>query len=98
MLKLNPENTIVDIPDLNQFRIGDAVVADACGDYDRFEGVIIGIELRRLHGSNYLKPSITLLHDGCITDEFQPGHLRKVTPPAPAPTEAPLPPSKVREE
>jgi hypothetical protein len=80
MLKLQPENTIVDIHDLNRFRIGDHVVVDATGDFDRFEGVIIGIELRRLHGSNYLRPSITLLHDGCITDEFKPMDCRKVDP------------------
>lgn len=83
MLKLTMENKIMDLPDLNQFRLGDEVIADACGDYDRFEGIIIGIELRRLHGSNYLTPSITLLHDGSITDEFKPGDLRKVPPSTP---------------
>lgn len=83
MLKLQPENTIVDIPDLNQFRIGDRVIVDASAENDRFEGVIIGIELRRVHGSNYFAPSITLLHDGYITDEFKPIDCRKVEPPAP---------------
>ncbi|MDR6818447.1 hypothetical protein J2X76_003624 [Neorhizobium sp. 2083] len=83
-LKLQPENTIVDIPDLNRFQIGDHVVVDATGDFDRFEGVIIGMELRRMYGSSYLKPSITILHDGCITDEFKPSDCRKVDPPSPA--------------
>ncbi len=84
---LSMENKIVDIPDLNRFRIGDHVIADACFDHDRFEGVIIGIELVRVHGfrSLTLTPSITLLHDGDqITDEFQPAHLRKVEGPPPA--------------
>ncbi len=83
-LKLQPENTIVDIPDLNRFQIGDHVIVDANADYDRFEGVIIGIELRRMHGSDYLVPSITILHDGCVTDEFKPNDCRKVEVPAPA--------------
>lgn len=82
-LKLTSENTIVHIPDLNNFRIGDRVVADACADYDRFEGVVIGIELRRGCLSERLEPCITLLHDGYVTDEFKPMHLRKVESPAP---------------
>ena len=83
MLKLTQENQIMDLPDLNRFQIGDEVVVDASADNDRFEGVIIGIELRRVHGSNHLVPSITLLHDGYITDEFKPIDCRKVSPPAP---------------
>lgn len=79
MLKLTQENRIIDLPDLNSFQIGDEVVVEACADYDRFEGVIIGIELRRMHGSTYLAPSITILHDGCITDEFKPMDCRKVS-------------------
>lgn len=86
MLKLSQENKIIDLPDLNRFRIGDEVIVDANADYDRFEGVIIGIELRRLHGSSYLVPSITILHDGCITDEFKPIDCREVDPQPPAPT------------
>lgn len=57
MLKLSHENKIIDLPDLNGFQIGDEVIVDANADYDRFEGVIIGIELRRLHGSSYLVPA-----------------------------------------
>jgi hypothetical protein len=82
-LKLDYENTIVHIPDLNGFRIGDRVVADGCADHDRFEGVVIGIELRRIYSSDRLDSCITLLHDGYITDEFKPNDLRKVEPPAP---------------
>jgi hypothetical protein len=78
MLKLQSENIIIDIPDLNQFRIGDRVVADECADCDRHEGIVIGIELQRVYGSNYLRPSITLLHDGYMTDGFKPMHLRKI--------------------
>lgn len=94
MLKLQPENTIVDIPDLNQFRIGDTVVATADGDTDQYEGIVIGIELQHLHGSNKLNPSITLLHDGCITDGFLPVNVRKVasrcdTHPSPEPNVPP---------
>lgn len=88
MLKLSQENRIIDLPDLNSFKIGDEVIVDASADNDRFEGVIIGIELRHLHGSNYLVPSITLLHDGYITDEFKPIDCRKVNPP-PAPRALP---------
>jgi len=77
-LKLSPENEIIDAPDLNRFRIGDHVIADACEDCDRHEGVIVGIELQRLHGSETLVPSITLLHDGYLTDGFKPVHLRRV--------------------
>lgn len=80
MAELTPENRIVDIPDLNGFQIGEHVVVDASADNDRFEGVIIGIELRRLYGSNRLVPSITLLHDSYITDEFKPSDCRKVSP------------------
>ncbi|GGA99860.1 hypothetical protein GCM10011491_30160 [Brucella endophytica] len=75
-MKLTLENKIIDIPDLNRFRIGDEVVCEATDEYDRFEGVIIGIELRRVYASDTLFPSITLLHDGYITDEFRPEHLR----------------------
>ncbi|TCM56191.1 hypothetical protein C8J36_103563 [Rhizobium sp. PP-F2F-G48] len=84
-LKLDYENTIVHIPDLNVFRIGDKVTADEGADNDRFEGVVIGIELRRVYSSDRLEPCITILHDGCITDEFKPNDLRKVDPPAPQP-------------
>lgn len=80
MAEITPENRIIDIPALNGFQIGDQVVVDASADNDRFEGVIIGIELRRLYGSNRLEPSITLLHDGYITDEFRPLDCRKVSP------------------
>jgi hypothetical protein len=31
-----------------------------------------------MHGSSYLAPSIPILHDGCITDEFKPMDCRKV--------------------
>lgn len=86
--KLSQENQIIDLPDLNRFRIGDHVVADATFDHDRHEGVVIGIELQRAHGASRLKlaPSITLLHDvDQITDGFHPNHLRKVEAPSPAP-------------
>jgi hypothetical protein len=79
MLKLSPENKILDIPDLNRFRIGDEVIADECADHDRHEGIIVGIELQRSHASGYLVPSITLLHDGYLTDGFRPADLRHVT-------------------
>ncbi|MBD9372077.1 hypothetical protein IB238_05465 [Rhizobium sp. ARZ01] len=84
MLKITPENTIIDIPDLNRFRIGDHVIADACAAFDRHEGIVVGIELQRLHGSSYLAPSITLLHGGYLTDGFKPGDLRKVEASEPA--------------
>ena len=76
MLKLSPENKIIDIPDLNRFRIGDHVIADECAAHDQHEGIIVGIELQRLYGSEYLQPSITLLHDGYLTDGFKPADLR----------------------
>lgn len=85
MLKLSQENRLIDLPDLNRFRIGDHVIADECADNDRFEGVIVGIELQRTIGGNILKPSITLLHDGYLTDGFEPRHLRKVQPAPPQP-------------
>lgn len=77
-VKLRPENTMIDIPDLNQFKIGDHVVVDASHENDRFEGVVIGIELRRVFSTDVLQPSITLLHDGYITDEFRPQECRKI--------------------
>lgn len=80
MVKLTEEHRLVDIPALNRYRIGDKVIVDASADNDRFEGVIIGIELQRLHGSNYLVPSLTLLHDGYTTDGFKPDDCRKVEP------------------
>lgn len=76
-VKITPENQIIDIPGLNRFRIGDHVIADECADCDRHEGVVVGIELQRLHGSEYLVPSITLLHAGYLTDGFKPEHLRR---------------------
>ncbi len=81
-LKITAENKIIDIPDLNRFQIGDEVIVDASDVNDRFEGVIIGIEMRRIYGSSVLTPCITLLHDGYITDEFKPIDCRKVAPPA----------------
>lgn len=76
-MKLTNANLLMDIPDLNRFKIGDEVICDETADYDRFEGIIIGIELRRKFPcSGELRPSITLLHDGCITDEFNPNDLR----------------------
>lgn len=85
MIEITQENRIIDIPSLNRFQIGDQVIVDASADNDRFEGVIIGIELQRLYGSSYLAPSITLLHDGYITDGFKPGDCRKVEAPSPQP-------------
>lgn len=76
-VRITPENCLIDIPDLKRFNIGDEVICDASEDFDRFEGVIIGIELRRVYGSNRLEPSITLLHDGYITDGFKPRDLRQ---------------------
>lgn len=74
---LSQENIFIDIPGLNRFRVGDHVVADACADHDRFQGVVIGVELQRSLGGYSLTPSITLLHDGNqITDGFKPGDLR----------------------
>ncbi len=83
MPEITQENLIIDIPGLNRFQIGDHVVVDPSADNDRFEGIIIGIELRRMYGSSCLKPSITLLHDGYITDGFSPMDCRKVEPPPP---------------
>lgn len=77
MLKLSIENKMLDIEDLNRFKIGDGVIADECAAHDRFEGVIVGIELSRLYGSEILQPNITLLHDGYLTDGFKPSDLRK---------------------
>lgn len=76
-VRITQENCMFDIPDLNRFNIGDEVICDASADCDRFEGVVIGIELRRIHGANMLKPCITLWHDGYITDEFRPQDFRK---------------------
>lgn len=70
-------NRLIDIPDLLQFDIGDEVICDASEDRDRFEGIIIGIELRRVYGTEHLEPYITLLHEGYITDEFRPRDLQK---------------------
>lgn len=78
MLEISQENRIIDLPDLNGFQVGDRVIVDESGDYSRFEGVIIGIELRRVYGSDRLEPCITLLHDGCVTDGFKPIDCRKV--------------------
>jgi hypothetical protein len=78
MPKLTQENTMFDIPDLNRFRIGDEVVVDASQENDRFEGTIIGIELRRsVHGGPF-ETDITLLHDDYVTDGFKPADCRKV--------------------
>lgn len=84
MLELTQENIIIDLPGLHRFRIGDKVVADECASHDRHEGVVVGIEMQRLHGSGYLVPSITLLHGGYLTDGFKPDDLRHLDP-APEP-------------
>lgn len=78
MFSLTQANRIVDIPDLNRFQIGDHVIVDASAENDRFEGVIVGLEMQRVYGSNYFVPSITLLHDGYLTDGFKPMDCRKV--------------------
>lgn len=77
MSELNQAHYLIEIPDLNRFRIGDKVRIDY-PDWERTEAVIIGIELRREHGQ--FKPDITLLHDGYVTDGFEPKHLSKVSP------------------
>lgn len=87
MFNLTQANRVVDIPDLNRFQIGEHVIVDASAENDRFEGVIVGLELQRVYGSNYFVPSITLLHDGYITDGFKPIDCRKVDPPSPQPRE-----------
>jgi hypothetical protein len=56
--------------------MSDHVIADECATHDRHEGIVVGIELQRLYGSEYLQPSITLLHDGYLTDGFKPADLR----------------------
>ena len=76
-MKLTQENRLIDIPALNLFKIGDEVICDATADYDRFEGVIIGVELHRTFPCcGEFKPNITLLHDGYVTDGFNPNDLR----------------------
>lgn len=70
---LTPLHYLLEILDLNRFRIGDKVRINY-PDWERTEGVIIGIELRREHGQ--FKPDITILHDGDqISDGFEPAHL-----------------------
>ena len=76
-VRITPENCLIDIPDLKRFNIGDEVICDASAECDRFEGIIIGIELRRVYGTERLDPCITLLHEGYITDEFRPRDLHK---------------------
>ncbi|MND87772.1 hypothetical protein D3C80_797800 [compost metagenome] len=75
-VRITQENCLFDIPDLKRFNIGDEVVCEPSAECDRFEGVVIGIELQRVYGSERLEPCITLLHDGYITDGFKPGDLR----------------------
>lgn len=77
-MRLTPENRLIDIPDLNRFKIGDEVICDATADYDRFEGVVIGIELQRRYPCTHqFVPSITLLHDvDQVSDGFKPSDLR----------------------
>lgn len=84
MLHLTQANRSIDIPDLNRFQIGDHVIVDASAENDRFEGVIVGLEMQRVYGSNYFVPSITLLHGGYLTDGFKPIDCRKVDAPAPS--------------
>ncbi|WP_421405503.1 hypothetical protein [Agrobacterium fabrum] len=90
MLKLSNENLMFDLPELNKFRIGDKVVADACEKHDRFEGVVVGIEMRKL-GNYYFKQDITILSEGSLVDGFKPSDLRKLEPeqatPLPYPNE-----------
>lgn len=75
-LTISPENKMIDIPDLNKFRIGERVVCDATPDYDRHEGVIVGIELSRAWSSSRLEPSITIIDEaGYLTDGFKPSDL-----------------------
>lgn len=80
MLKLSEENRIIDLWDLNRFRIGEPVFVPATAEHDEFKGVLIGIELRRVYASNRLEPCLTLLHDGHITDGFLPRNVRKAMP------------------
>jgi hypothetical protein len=79
-MKITRENELIDIPDLNRFRIGDHVIADECVGHDRHEGVVVGIELARVSSFDKLVPSITILHAGYLTDGFTPYDLRKVEP------------------
>lgn len=77
---LSPKNIIIDVPDLNRFNIGDAVHSPATASWDEFNGIVIGIELRRVHGlTRSFKPELTLLHDvDCISDGFGPNDLEMV--------------------
>ncbi|AKE44780.1 hypothetical protein AU106_gp149 [Sinorhizobium phage phiM9] len=75
--RITLENNVLDIPELNKFRIGDEIeVQDYMyPEWNGTKGMIIGIELRRVYGSMVFAPSITILHDGYVTDEFTPGDL-----------------------
>lgn len=78
MVKLTEEHRLIDIPALNRYRIGDKVIVDADAENDRFEGIVLGIELRFWAGA--LEPCITLLDNGYVTDGFKPDDCRKVEP------------------
>lgn len=78
-LQVSKENAIFDVPNLNRFKIGDHVQAGVRGTYSFFEGVVVGIELKSSTANlGPLRPSITLLHDGCFTDNFNPDDLSKI--------------------
>jgi hypothetical protein len=79
-MKLTQINLIIDIPELNQFKIGDEVLVKASEHTVLLEGTVIGIEMQRLNASDVAVPGITLLHDGGrITRGFKPGELRLIS-------------------
>jgi hypothetical protein len=78
---------LVEIPDLNRFRIGDRVRVthpDFEAEWRQSECIVIGIELRKQHSRGLIfEADITILHDGDqVSDGWKPVDL------TPAPKES----------
>lgn len=83
-MKLTQINLLIDIPELNHFKLGDKVISETSESLDQTEGIVVGIELQQLKSSEIAIPNITVLdNEGRFKGGFKPGDLRLIGHPKP---------------
>lgn len=76
-MKLTEINLIIDIPELNNFKIGDKVIICKSSHSEDVEGIVVGIALESLNSTDVAVPNITLLDsEGRMKSGFKPNELR----------------------
>ncbi|MCF7645785.1 hypothetical protein KQ944_05860 [Bacillus subtilis] len=81
-MKLTQINLIIDIPELNNFNIGDKVISGTLSSTEQIEGIVVGIALQPLNSTDVAVPDITLLNnEGELKSGFKPNDLRLLEQP-----------------